>query len=259
MAKRNRRWSEIEKYQLWLAYRLKTPLGIMSQCFKRGPSAINHALERFKIRPTGLRSSGPLSWRMQSSANIPKRPTSCHQLEKIFQRCGWDKEVDRLPTYWSPISKMDLEPLVILNRRAKYHFKQLELSILPPWLQPIEKAATSAHESQARKTQAIFMAREELQLSKEAFPEVSKKQRLKRQHLAQSVFLWVSFYDVTEYLDSHAVAVKPASDSTLRANQQLRYRLDGKTVTRAQVLVRANKIRVAQGEEPFLVKSISGI
>ncbi|MEN8237134.1 MAG: hypothetical protein ABFQ95_06300, partial [Pseudomonadota bacterium] len=165
----------------------------------------------------------------------------------------------KLPTYWCPINKMNSKPLIILNLQANTYLKQLDLPPTPPWQKPGSKPDNLSAENIAATMHNIFKARQETQMAHANFPGVTRAQQKQRQEQAQSVFLWITFYDVIEYLESQGVSVKRSPKHILQFSPHSSYLVDGKPLTRPQVLMRANKIRHQKKQEPFLVKSISQI
>lgn len=258
MTKKYRQWSELEKYQLWLAYNLKAPLKIMALYLNRKTGSVNHALERFCIRPLGARPCGPHPQDLKGkAAGIPLYPKTCKQLQKIFKESGLCAQKNAVPLYWSPINKLNSDSLIVLHPTTISYLKRLKIASTPPWQDTTNTPEALSVKDIAQKAYQIIMARQETKIAQATFPETSKYQQKKRLKLARSVFLWVTFYDVVEYLKTQDVSVSGTPSRILQINQHWRYLVDGKPMTRSQVLMCANKIRYQKEQEPFLVQSIS--
>ncbi len=258
MHRKRRHWSELEKYQLWIAYQLKTPLKVMAQCLEKKPSAINHALKRYDIRPPGFKTTGPHTAKSKQAIKFAKPPKTCRQLGAILKKCDLLPKEDENIMYWSPICPMDKEQRIYLSKKATAYLERLKIAPAPPWqLPPSKPRVTLSQNDLHSHTISIFQARQETARAHAHFPEVTQAQRQQRLKLAQSVFMWVSFYDVVEYLKINGIMVQRANARFIQADASLSCILNGKLMTQAQVLVRANKIRLKKGQEPFLVKSVS--
>lgn len=80
----NRFWNDLEKYQLWLAYEVKTPLLIMEEHFCRSVTSINKFLSF-----SGIRNKSP----RYISGNEPTVTIkTLEDLQRLFVECGLDKD-----------------------------------------------------------------------------------------------------------------------------------------------------------------------
>ncbi len=84
LLKSSRRWTDLDKYQLWLAYELKTPLLVLEEHFKRTVSSINKFLIVSTIRDK--------SDRYLKGGTPPVKIRTLEDLTKVLVECGLDKD-----------------------------------------------------------------------------------------------------------------------------------------------------------------------
>lgn len=110
-------WEEHEKYQLWLAYQVRTPLKILEPYFNRSISAINKFLSR-----SGIRQSCKVEL---DQRNQKPRVKTFKELEFLFLSIGMDNKTVQLERnfgcQWSP------------SEKTKAYLFDLGVKGSPPW------------------------------------------------------------------------------------------------------------------------------
>ena len=235
-------WTEMEKYQLWVAYSLSLPIKVMAKWFKRSPSSINHALGRHGIRVEGQRKKHTeISTRQEFAEAV-------EQFSSTLQKCGLATD---LLSYNMPIGvKREYMSNVILTDQHKAELKQLGLSYPPPW-HPASNAPTL--------TINLLKLEERLGLSSscQSFGKCNIEAKRARTELARSAYQWVNLSTVIEYLKDKNFIVERYPCHYLQQSMGWRYLVEGQPMTSFQVLITANRIRAGHGHDPFLVEGLS--
>ena len=232
----NKEWTEIEKYQLWIVGHLNVPLHIVSAWFQRSPNALCKAMARYRIRPSGSVRPGPKSKYKSNTGASP------YNIEEILEPTTADSSLRllKLPPSFSHLPK----PLQMSLQRYG-------LVDNPPWLE-----RTVPQDSSAFEAHAIMSARVDAPRARRPLPGQTAIELKERSRLAKTL-AWVSFEDICQDLAKEGITVEKLTPSEQTFSQSGLYKMKGFPRTAAQVVMEANKRRLARGLEPLLVCEVT--
>jgi len=230
MALHYQHWQEMEKDQLGMAYRLNVPLKVMAAFFGRSPTAVNKALGRFRIRPRGVFQRGVKKGSSRSTYVTLKDFSA---LMKAYS----------LKAFPNRTSNCDLH--------VRHH---QGLNFQKGGCHSQGKISEAVAESLAFKT--IMEARFDSPFAALALPELDADE-VERQNVLAQARPWLSLEALIEKLRSYDVNVLIFKFQSPETSESYRFLMNGLSVSAAELLVKANKLFLAQGESTVYVDEIT--
>lgn len=226
----HQRWQEIEKDQLSEAYRQNVPLKVMAAFFGRSPTAVNKALNRYKIRPHGLIQRGV----KRGSSH------STYVSLKDFRR--------QMTAYSSQISSsLAADPSLNIRHNPSQNLQKAK-----------NQSDTNLNEVIAKPvaSKTIMQARFDSPLAGIVLPELDPDE-IERQNVLAQARPWLSLEALIEKLKGYNVSVLIFRLQCPDNTETLRFKVDGFSMSAAELLIKANKIFLARGEGTVYVDEIT--
>ena len=243
-------WSELERYQLWVAYKRNTPLKVMAYWLGRSPTSVSKALLRYNIRPLGSTPRGVKPGRATKDCESYKK------LEALMISCKLDKE--NLKYKLMAHSLVQGITQFELSQQTWAKLAVLGLHGPPPWHQ---ENAKRLRPFRPHTNAQIIAARVDSPVAgcplEDHSPSTLASTLECRAKLAESINLWVGIENVIAYLTTQGHQVRTYVGSPQLVASGFHYILDGKLARASDLLTAANKIRLENNLNPFMVHSIT--
>ncbi len=220
-----KRWSEVERYQLWLAHSMDAPIKVTANTLHKTATGVNKALSRFGIRQAGNRPG------IKEGHTVNNRVT-----QKTLEEAIADCQLDGASTSYLDDPDDFVPSEEIRDKLAVYGVQG----------QPKWQVRRRVHRPKSVDSSTVMNSRVDSWAAQQPLPDQTSEEQRQRKRLSDAR-QWVDLTVVLDYLAGRGKHVTAYPKSYGDRNSGRDYFLEGKLISEGMLLLRANEMRQAEG------------